>query len=197
MGASFALSIDRIGAYALDAQKPGWGRSLAMVIIRGSMSVLISGITTERIVPVLLGKDSERVAIEQREEKDAERAKVLPERYNIAGLRANITLADGAASVAQKAVETIPAVIVKMEADARGCARILAARRSALLERGVAEAERNHQLAALMSHCAALETSAQRELRLYRESSQKALADAIAGQSAAHAALATADKLMN
>lgn len=197
VGASFALSIDRIGAYALDAQAPGLGRTLAMVSIRACACILISTITTERITPVLLGRDGERVALEQREAKDIARAKALNERYDITGLRANAAQADVKVTEAQAAVATIPASIVKMETDARACWQTVTMRRASLVKRGVGEVERRRLLVPLTANCADLTNATQRELGLCRDASQKALTEAVTSQSAARAALSSAEAAIN
>jgi hypothetical protein len=197
LGASFALSIDRIGAYALDAQTPGRGRTLAMVGIRACACILVSAITTERITPMLLGRDGERIASEQREAKDAARAKALNERYDITGLRANIAQADMKVTAAQAAVATIPATIVKMETDARTCWQTVARRRANLVARGVGEAERKRLLGPLSAHCGDLANAARRELGLYRDAAQKAFAEIVTRQSVAHDALSSAEATIN
>src|SRR5207248_2883782 len=109
---------------------------------------------------VLLGRDGERVALEQREAKDIARAKALNERYGITGSRANAAQADVRVATAQAAVATIPAGIVKMETDAQVCWQMVAMRRASLVTRGVAKAERKRLLGSLSAHCADLANAA-------------------------------------
>jgi len=193
MGASFALSIDRVGAYALDAQSPGLARTASMLAMRSVMSVLVSFVTLPQLVPMMDGGDSERVAIEQREQRDARRVSALQDRFNIDGLRTAAALAEDKVRTGQAAVDTIPPAILKAEADARACLQTLTNRNALLVRRGVSELRRGRQLAPLVARCGGLTDTARRELASYKNSATKALADAVTGRIEARKKLSEAE----
>jgi hypothetical protein len=193
IGAAFALSVDRVGAYALDAQKPGLARTVSMLAIRATMSVMLSFVTLPRLISVMDGPDTERVTIEQREQRDAARAIVLKSRFDIDGLAAAVALAEDKVRRAQTAAETIPPTVIKADADARACRQTLANRRAFLARRGASEAERARELASLTARCANLAEAAKRELAEFKDSAAKALADAVANRVEALAKLSNAE----
>lgn len=106
-GATFALSVDRPGAFALDAQAPGRGRKLAILGARVGACLLVSAVTTEAVMPLVLGQDGARIALEQRETRDAARSKDLAAQFDVVGLRASVTQADAVAAAAQSAAAMI------------------------------------------------------------------------------------------
>ncbi|MGP0104056.1 hypothetical protein [Rhodoblastus sp.] len=193
-GATFALSVDRPGAFALDAQAPGRGRKLAILGARVGACLLVSAVTTEAVMPLVLGQDGARIALEQRETRDAARSKDLAAQFDVVGLRASVTQADAVAAAAQSAAAMIPPAILRMEGHTKACSQALARRRNALVAKGVNEVERRRQLGPISARCNGLANAARRELERYRETSQKALSEAVAAQSTAHTALEEAEK---
>lgn len=188
-GGAFALSIDRPGAFALDAQSPGRARKLAMLGARVGACLLVSAVTTEAVLPLLIGRDGARVALEQREKNDNLRAYALHARFNIETLSNAVVEAEAKQKTAKAAAETIPERIQRLDSQAKACTRQLANQRSGLLAKGVSAELTRTELSALAKRCAILTNNARRELAEYREVAQKALSEAVAEQTAAQSAL--------
>lgn len=191
-GGVFALSVDRPGAFALDAQPSGRVRKLAMLGARIGACLLVSAVTAEAVLPLFLGKDSARVALEQREEKDQTRARSLYERFDIGVLKKNVSDADIRQKAAKVAAETIPERITGLEKQAKACGRQVASNRSALLARGLSAAAVRIELAPLSARCGTLANNARRELAAYHETAQKTLSEVVTEQTTAQSALASA-----
>lgn len=187
------IVIDRAGVFALDAQSPGLIRKGALLGVRVGICCLVSAVTTQFITPHLLEKESKAFALEQREQKDAARAKALHERFDISGLREAVGAADLNVNSAAAAITTVPLGIQAMDAEAKTCWRQYAGRKQALLAKKIGEVDARNQLAAHATRCTAASTTVRRELTTHREKAKKALEDAAARQSAARASLVDAE----
>jgi hypothetical protein len=154
--------------------------------------LLVSAVTTEAVLPLLIGKDGARIALEQREEKDNIRARTLQQRFSIENLRTAAVEADLKQKAAKAAAETIPERIQRLDIQAKACVRQLAKQRSALLAKGVSPAVARTELVSLSIRCGALANNAGRELAAYRETTQKLLSEAAAEQAIAQTTLADA-----
>ncbi|HRW65326.1 MAG TPA: DUF4407 domain-containing protein [Candidatus Competibacter sp.] len=192
MGIVLVCVFDSSFVYFLDTKKPGvWGsiKAFGYAIIRVGLILMISSLTSQAIIPLLLKNELAGHALRMREEHEKSRNVNLTTQYNVAEKHSAVTATSTEIGEWRQALQTLPPNIQSHLANAEKCWQQYNAKRSVLIRQGLPRKKVRAQLQKEAQRCADLSKSARAERDDYLKHAQGQLAMAIQRKEKAMAAL--------
>ncbi len=179
LGVFLVLAFDRGLIYAIDvAGKIGWMRLSVYSIFRVVIVMAISSLTSQAVIPLLLGNELSMTALKMQEAAEAERISKL-------GTQFRVETVESAASDAAKEVErlareaaTLPPDIVEKLAASKRCWNDYRAQRANLIKQGAEPKEATDKLRGRFRTCTENERIAKSEQTAYLSKAKQNLARA-------------------
>ena len=182
LGVTLVCVFDPSFIYFLDTKKQGWGSSIkafGYAIIRVGLILVISSLTAQAIIPLLLHNELAGHALKMREASQASRNTLLTTQFDTAGKKSAVTDASSEVDRWREAIKTLPQNIQSHLADADRCWRQYNAKRTALIRQGLPGKQASAQLRGEAQRCANQSKTARAERDEYLADAQQQLSSAI------------------
>ena len=174
-GAGIVLVFDRGFVYYTDtAGNAGRFKSAMYAAFRVAVIVAVGAITTQAVMPLVLGSELKAHALSMVEANEKQRAASLGEQFGLAGKEAASTAAAGEVQKLEVAVASIPVDIQRRLTSARNCWVDYATQKSALITAGATGDEARERLVSKATVCArdSKSSAAERDAYLTRTRTQ-------------------------
>ncbi len=182
LGVILVCVFDSSFVYFLDTKRPGlWGsiKASSYAVIRVGLILMISSVTSQAIIPLLLQNELAGHALKMREANEKNRNADLAAQYNTAGKQSALEIASVEIEQWKKAVETLPQPIQSHLASAENCWQQYNARKIALIRQGLPRKKASAQLQGEAQRCSYQMQTARKERDDYFASAQEQLKAAI------------------
>lgn len=187
------LMLDRGTLFFADTMPAGRGFVLALwVISRSAITVAVSGITAQAIMPMILASELRGHALHMQEQSEARRLGDLNARFEVLEKGNAATAATEEAARVEQQTSVLPIEIRNRLTDASRCWTTYRSRKSAVIASGLTDVEAQNILKVDGARCAAKQTAARNEQVAYDAKMRSALRDAEDRKTAAEAQMKAA-----
>jgi hypothetical protein len=198
LGGAIVLVFDRGFIYFADTSiAKGGATVIAYAASRICLILLVSSITAQAVIPIIMGKELAAHALYMTEQSEAERMSKLNTQYDLGSKKATVEAATSEVKKLEKAVSMIPPDIQQMLLTARSCWAEYTARRSELLSGGLSEAQGREQLIWKASECDRESKAANAEKGAYVTRTRAELNAAVAFNAQAGTQFSDANAIIN
>lgn len=199
LGVTLICVFDPSFIYFLDTKQAGlWGsiKACGYAIIRVGLILVVSSLTAQAIVPLLLYNELAGHALKMREASELSRNNLLTTQFDTAGKKSEVTHASSEVRQWQEATRTLPPQIQSHIADADRCWQSYNAKRAALIRQGLPRREVKGRLHGEAQRCADQSKAARAERDQYWKDARNQLDLAIQQQKTATGQLNQAHSLI-
>lgn len=180
IGALAVILLDRTFIYFLDTTLEGGRFQFAFYgAIRIGIILVIAGLTSQAVMPLLLGSELRAEALHMAEDSEKARMADLSVRYAIAPKEAEIKAVAKEIERLRLAAASLPSSIQKKIRAVEECWVEYETQRTVLLQRGYSTREAGEELLAKRSHCSERRHSANAEREAYFARTRTQLAQAL------------------
>lgn len=193
MGMFLVLVFDRGLIYVIDtAGQVARLRLLMFTVFRFVVVVAISSLTSQAVIPLLLGNELQVTALHMQEAAEKQRVNNLGQQFQVGNRETAAEQTSKEVARLAEAAETLPADIANRLASARQCWQNYSASRRSLVNSGMTPSEARERMRGKASACSQAEKSAKAAQATYLQRTREQLQQATDAQAAAHDELKTA-----
>ena len=178
LGITLVCVFDPSFIYFLDTKRPGmWGsiKAFGYAVIRVGLILMISSLTSQAIIPLLLNNELAGHALKMREAHEKSRNTDLAIQFDTEEKKSTIAAISTEIERLQKAAETLPQNIQSHLTSAENCWQQYSARKIALIRQGLPRKKASAQLQGEAQRCAYQMQTARAERDSYFASAQEQL----------------------
>lgn len=187
------LMLDRGTLFFADTMPAGRGYALALwVVLRSAITVAVSGITAQAIMPMILASELRGHALHMQEQSEARRLGYLNSRFEVIERKKAATTAIEEAARIEKQATILPVDIRNRLTDASRCLAIYQRRKAAVIASGLTDVEAKNILKVEGTRCGVKQSAARNEQAAYDAKMRLMLRDAEERKGAAEAQMKTA-----
>lgn len=193
MGMFLVLVFDRGLIYVIDtAGKVARMRLAAFTLFRLVVVVAISSLTSQAVIPLLLGNELNMKALQMQEASEQRRVSQLGQQYQVSTRENAASQANQDVARLTQASRTLPPDIANHLAAARQCWQEYGTTRSNLINNGMEPREARERLRTKATTCSQSDSSAKAEQAAYFKRTREQLEQATDNQATARNELQTA-----
>lgn len=177
-GVVLACVFDSSFVYFLDTKKPGvWGsiKASGYAVVRVGLILMISSLTSQATIPLLLQNELAGHALKMREEHEKNRDATLKTQYNVTEKKSAVAAISTEIGEWRQALQTLPQNIQSHLANAENCWQRYKAKKSALIRKGLPHKKVHVQLQKEVRRCTNLLKNARAERDEYLTHAQEQL----------------------
>lgn len=190
LGVILVCMFDSSFVYFLDTKRPGvWGsiKASSYAVIRVGLIMMISSLTSQAIIPLLLQNELAGHALKMREANEKSRNADLTAQYHVTEKQSAVATASTEIGRWQQAFQTLPQNIQSQLASAENCWRQYNAKKIALIRQGLPRKEARTRLQGEAQRCANQTNNARANRDEYLANAKEQLDAAIQRQNKAMA----------
>lgn len=194
MGMFLVLVFDRGLIYVIDTSgKVARIRLVAFTLFRFVVVVAVSSLTSQAVIPLLLGNELNMKALQMQEASEQRRVSQLGQQYQVSTRESAVSQANQDVARLTQANQTLPPDISNHLAAARQCWQEYRSTHSNLLNNGMEPREARERLRTKATACSQADISAKAEQAAYFKRTREQLVQATDNQETARNELQTAN----